>query len=86
MADLIIYVYDAGVVEFLLNVTYVIFVGVICIKKYQNLGFLFSNEIDDVILNAFVVFLSFEGIRSSYKRIRLSAKSFFLKILMILDF
>ena len=86
MADLIIYVYDAGVVEFLLNVTYVIFVGIICIKKYQNSGFLFSKEIDDVILNAFVVFLSFEGIRSSYKRIRLSAKSFFLKILMILDF
>lgn len=85
MANLIIYVYDAGVVEFLLNVTYVIFVGIICIKKYQNLGFLFSKEIDDVILNAFVVFLSFEGIRSSYKRIRLSAKSFFLKILMILD-
>ena len=86
MAELIKYVYDAGVVEFILNLTYVIFVGVICIKKYQNLGFLFSNEIDDVILNAFVVFLSFEGIRSSYKRIRLSAKSFFLKILMILDF
>lgn len=86
MADLIIYVYDAGVVEFLLNVTYVIFVGIICIKKYQNSGFLFSKEIDDVILNAFVVFLSFEGIRSSYKRIRLSAKSFLLKILMILDF
>lgn len=85
MANLIIYVYDAGVVEFLLNVTYVIFVGIICINKYQNLGFLFSKEIDDVILNAFVVFLSFEGIRSSYKRIRLSAKSFFLKILMILD-
>ena len=76
MAELIKYVYDAGVVEFILNLTYVIFVGVICIKKYQNLGFLFSNEIDDVILNAFVVFLSFEGIRSSYKRIRLSAKSF----------
>ena len=85
MANLIIYVYDAGVVEFLLNVTYVIFVGIICIKKYQNLGFLFSKEIDDAILNAFVVFLSFEGIRSSYKRIRLSAKSFFLKILMILQ-
>lgn len=85
MADLIIYVYDARVVEFFFNVIYVIFVSIICIKKYQNLGNLFSNEIDDVISNAFLVFLSFECVRSSYKRIRLSAKSFFVKILRMLE-
>ena len=84
MADLIMYIYDARVVEFLLNVTYIIFVGIICIKKYQNLGNLFSEEIDDVISSAFLVFLSFECVRSSYKRIRLSAKSFFMKIMQIL--
>lgn len=85
LADFIRYVYDAGVVEFLLNVTYVSFVCIICIMRYQNLGYLFSKEIDDVILNAFVVFLSFECVRSSYKRIGLSAKSFFVKILKILE-
>lgn len=84
MADLIVYIYDARVVEFLLNVTYIIFVGIICIKKYQNLGNLFSEEIDDVISSAFLVFLSFECVRSSYRRIRLSAKSFFMKIMQIL--
>lgn len=85
LADFIRYVYDAGVVEFLLNVTYVIFVCIICIKKYQNSGNLFCEEIDDVILNAFIVFLAFEGVRSSYKRIRLSARSFFLKIMRTFD-
>ena len=85
LADFIRYVYDAGVVEFLLNVTYVSFVCIICIMRYQNLGYLFSKEIDDVILNAFVVFLSFECVRSSYKRIGLSAKSFFVKILKVLE-
>lgn len=85
LADFIRYVYDAGVVEFLLNVTYVSFVCIICIMRYQNLGYLFSKEIDDVILNAFVVFLSFECVRSSYKRIGLSAKSFLVKILKILE-
>lgn len=85
LADFIRYVYDAGVVEFLLNVTYVSFVCIICIMRYQNLGYLFSKEIDDVILNAFVVFLSFECVRSSYKKIGLSAKSFLVKILKILE-
>lgn len=86
MAELIKYVYDAGVVEFILNLTYVIFISIIYIKKCQNPGNLFSKEIDDVILNAFIVFLAFEGIRSSYKRIHLSARSFFLKIIRIFDF
>lgn len=69
IAELIIYIYDAGSVEFLLNVAYAVFVCIICIKKFQYSEFLFSREIDEVILNAFVLFLSFEGIRSSYKRI-----------------
>ena len=85
LAELIIYIYDAGSVEFLLNVAYTVFVCIICIKKFQFSEFLFSKEIDEVILNAFVVFLSFEGIRSSYKRIHLSAMSFFQKILRLLD-
>ena len=51
----------------------------------KHIDSLFDKEIDDVILNAFVVFLSFEGIRSSYKRIQLSAISFFQKILSLLD-
>ena len=77
IAELIIYIYDAGSVEFLLNVAYAVFVCIICVKKFQFAEFLFSKEIDEVILNAFVVFLSFEGIRSSYKRIHLSAISLF---------
>ena len=85
LAEFIIYIYDAGAVEFLLNVTYTVFICIICIKKFQFSEFLFDKEIDDVILNAFVVFLSFEGIRSSYKRIQLSAISFFQKILSLLD-
>ena len=78
-------IYDAGSVEFLLNVAYAVFVCIICIKKFQYSEFLFSREIDEVILNAFVLFLSFEGIRSSYKRIHLSAISLFQKILRLLD-
>lgn len=85
LADFIRYVYDARVVEFLLNVTYVLFVCIICILRYQNSGYLFSKEIDDVILNAFVVFLSFECVISSYKRIGISVKSFFVKILKVLE-
>lgn len=85
IAELIIYIYDAGSVEFLLNVAYAVFVCIICIKKFQYSEFLFSREIDEVILNAFVLFLSFEGIRSSYKRIHLSAISLFQKILRLLD-
>ena len=85
IAELIIYIYDAGSVEFLLNVAYAVFVCIICIKKFQFAEFLFSKEIDEVILNAFVVFLSFEGIRSSYKRIHLSAISLFQKIWRLLD-
>lgn len=85
IAELIIYIYDAGSVEFLLNVAYTVFVCIICIKKFQFSEFLFSKEIDEAILNAFVVFLSFEGIRSSYKRIHLSAISLFQKILRLLD-
>ena len=85
IAELIIYIYDAGSVEFLLNVAYAVFVCIICIKKFQYSEFLFSREFDEVILNAFVLFLSFEGIRSSYKRIHLSAISLFQKILRLLD-
>lgn len=85
IAELIIYIYDAGSVEFLLNVAYAVFVCIICIKKFQYSEFLFSREIDEVVLNAFVLFLSFEGIRSSYKRIHLSAISLFQKILRLLD-
>ena len=85
LADFIRYVYDARLVEFLLNVTYVLFVCIICILRYQNSGYLFSKEIDDVILNAFVVFLSFECVISSYKRIGISAKSFLVKILKVLE-
>lgn len=85
IAELIIYIYDAGSVEFLLNVAYAVFVCIICIKKFQYSEFLFSREIDEVILNAFVLFLSFKGIRSSYKRIHLSAISLFQKILRLLD-
>ena len=85
IAELIIYIYDAGSVEFLLNVAYAVFVCIICIKKFQFSEFLFSKDIDEAILNAFVVFLSFEGIRSSYKRIHLSAVSLFQKILRLLD-
>lgn len=85
IAELIIYIYDAGSVEFLLNVAYAVFVCIICIKKFQFSEFLFSQDIDEAILNAFVVFLSFEGIRSSYKRIHLSAISLFQKILRLLD-
>lgn len=85
IAELIIYIYDAGSVEFLLNVAYAVFVCIICIKKFQYSEFLFGREIDEVILNAFVLFLSFEGIRSSYKRIHLSAISLFQKILRLLD-
>ena len=54
IAELIIYIYDAGSVEFLLNVAYAVFVCIICIKKFQYSEFLFSREIDEVILNAFV--------------------------------
>lgn len=85
IAELIIYIYDAGSVEFLLNVAYTVFVFIICIKKFQFSEYLFSKDIDEAILNAFVVFLSFEGIRSSYKRIHLSAISLFQKILRLLD-
>lgn len=85
LAEFIIYIYDAGAVEFLLNAAYAVFVCFICIKKFQYSEFLFSREIDEVILNAFVLFLSFEGIRSSYKRIHLSAISLFQKILRLLD-
>ena len=35
IAELIIYIYDAGSVEFLLNVAYAVFVCIICIKKFQ---------------------------------------------------
>lgn len=85
LAEFIIYIYDAGAVEFLLNAAYAVFVCFICIKRFQYSEFLFSREIDEVILNAFVLFLSFEGIRSSYKRIHLSAISLFQKILRLLD-
>lgn len=85
LADLMIYIYDAGAVEFLLNVAYVVFFCLICIRKFQYSDSLFSKEIDEVILNAFIVFLSFEGVRSSYKRIHISAKLFFQKILNLLD-
>lgn len=84
MADLMRYSYDASLVEFLLNLAYSSLITIICIKKYQNMGNLINAEIDDAILNALIVFLSFEGVRSSCKRIQLSSYHFFRKLILLL--
>ena len=84
MADLMRYSYDASLVEFLLNLAYSSLITIICIKKYQNMGNLINAEIDDAILNALIVFLSFEGVRSACKRIQLSSYHFFRKLILLL--
>lgn len=56
----------------------------VAIIKYQNKGVLISANIDDAIMNSFVVYLAFEGVKTSYKKIKLNAKSFFVKLVRIL--
>ena len=78
------YVYDSNLVNFLLNCAYVLLVIIICLKKYQSMGSLISPKIDDAIMNAFVVFLAFEGVKSSYKKIKLRSGAFLDKLLKII--
>ena len=48
------------------------------------MGPLINTAIDDAIMNAFVVFLAFEGVKSSYKKIRLRSGAFLDKLLRII--
>lgn len=84
ISDFMRYVYDSNLVNFLLNCAYVLLVIIICLKKYQSMGSLISPEIDDAIMNAFVVFLAFEGVKSSYKKIKLRSGAFLDKLLKII--
>lgn len=84
IADFMRYVYDSNLVNFLLNCIYVVLFGIVCLKKYQGIGPLINTTIDDAIMNAFVVFLAFEGIKSSYKKIRLRSGAFLDKLLKII--
>lgn len=84
IADFMRYVYDSNLVNFLINCAYVLLVIIICLKKYQSMGSLISPEIDDAIMNAFVAFLAFEGVKSSYKKIKLRSGAFLDKLLKII--
>lgn len=84
IADFMKYVYDSNLVNFLINCAYVLLVIIICLKKYQSMGSFISPEIDDAIMNAFVVFLAFEGVKSSYKKIKLRSGAFLDKLLKII--
>ncbi len=48
------------------------------------MGPLMSTQTDDAIMNAFVVFLAFEGVKSSYKKIKLRSGAFLDKLLRII--
>lgn len=48
------------------------------------MGPLINTAIDDAIMNAFVVFLALEGVKSSYKKIRLRSGAFLDKLLRII--
>lgn len=84
IADFMRYVYDSNLVNFLINCIYVVLFGIVCLKKYQGMGPLINTAIDDAIMNAFVVFLAFEGVKSSYKKIRLRSGAFLDKLLRII--
>ncbi len=81
LADFTTYIYDSSTVNFIINVIYVVFVCVICLKKYQYAGYVFNKGIDDAIMNAFVVFLAFEGIKNTYKGIKNSTFTFLIKLI-----
>lgn len=84
IADFMKYVYDSNLVNFLTNCIYVVLFGIVCLKKYQGMGPLINTAIDDAIMNAFVVFLALEGVKSSYKKIRLRSGAFLDKLLRII--
>lgn len=84
IADFMRYVYDSNVVNFLINCAYVLLFVIVCLKKYQGMGPLINTAIDDAIMNAFVVFLAFEGVKSSYKKIKLRSGAFLDKLLRII--
>lgn len=84
VADFMRYVYDSNLLNFLINCAYVLLFGIVCLKKYQGMGPLINTAIDDAIMNAFVVFLAFEGVKSSYKKIKLRSGTFLDKLLRII--
>ena len=84
VADFMRYVYDSNLLNFLINCAYVLLFGIVCLKKYQGMGPLINTAIDDAIMNAFVVFLALEGVKSSYKKIRLRSGAFLDKLLRII--
>lgn len=84
IADFMKYVYDSNLVNFLINCIYVVLFGIVCLKKYQGMGPLINTAIDDAIMNAFVVFLALEGVKSSYRKIRLRSGAFLDKLLRII--
>lgn len=84
IADFMKYVYDSNLVNFLINCIYVVLFGIVCLKKYQGMGPLINTAIDDAIMNAFVVFLALEGVKSSYKKIKLRSGTFLDKLLRII--
>lgn len=80
LAEFMRYVYDANTVNFLLNCLYVVLIGVICIRKLQDMGPLINDEIDEAIANAFVVFLAFEGVKATYHSVNMKSRTFFKKL------
>ncbi len=81
MAEFMRYAYDPHAVNFLLNIIYVALVIVMCIMQLQHRSYLFSKDMDEAVTNAFVVFLAFEGIKNSFKSVRLSSTTFLKKML-----
>lgn len=84
VADFMMYIYDANTIKFFINCIYVVFVGIICIKQFQYNNYLIDKATDSAVMNAFIVFLAFDGIRSSFKDIRISAFAFLEKLIKIL--
>lgn len=84
VADFMVYAYDANAIKFIFNCAYVAFVGAICINHFQNETYLFGQDTDEAIMNAFVIFLAFEGIKASYKDVKISAIAFFEKLIKVI--
>ncbi len=80
LAEFLKYCYEPNTINFVLNLGYIVFVAISTILQLQHKGFLISKDIDNAILSSFVIFLAMTGIKDSYQSIKLTSKTFFVKL------
>lgn len=83
--DLSIYLLDPSNINYLIYLSYFLFLTISGFMHFQNNGSLFSLDYDEAVLKAFLVFIAYSNVVKHHKNIKFDGKTFVGKVFELIS-